>query len=81
MTGKTPPFAAFEWMIAWRYLRARRAEGGVSAMTVISFLGIMLAVFALIATLVCALWLSGRVCGYDFGRECPCHHLFQCACR
>ncbi|MGB1035039.1 MAG: hypothetical protein ACPGVS_08455, partial [Primorskyibacter sp.] len=20
------PFAAFEWMIAWRYLRARRAE-------------------------------------------------------
>ncbi|MGL4412642.1 ABC transporter permease, partial [Roseinatronobacter monicus] len=51
MTGNTPPFAAFEWMIAWRYLRARRAEGGVSAMTIISFLGIMLAVFALIATL------------------------------
>ncbi|MFN7003642.1 MAG: lipoprotein-releasing ABC transporter permease subunit [Roseinatronobacter sp.] len=51
MTGHTPPFAPFEWMIAWRYLRARRAEGGVSAMTVISFLGIMLAVFALIATL------------------------------
>ncbi|MCC6006668.1 MAG: lipoprotein-releasing ABC transporter permease subunit [Rhodobacteraceae bacterium] len=45
------PFAAFEWMIAWRYLRARRAEGGVSAMTWISFIGIMLAVFALIATL------------------------------
>ena len=51
MTGNTPPFAPFEWMIAWRYLRARRAEGGVSVMTVISFLGIMLAVFALIATL------------------------------
>lgn len=51
MTGHTAPFAPFEWMIAWRYLRARRAEGGVSAMTVISFLGIMLAVFALIATL------------------------------
>jgi len=51
MTRQTPPFAAFEWMIAWRYLRARRAEGGVSTMTVISFLGIMLAVFALIATL------------------------------
>ncbi len=51
MTGHTAPFAAYEWMIAWRYLRARRAEGGVSAMTVISFLGIMLAVFALIATL------------------------------
>ncbi|WP_223814353.1 lipoprotein-releasing ABC transporter permease subunit [Roseicitreum antarcticum] len=38
-------------MIAWRYLRARRAEGGVSVMTLISFLGIALAVFALIATL------------------------------
>ncbi|PQO23939.1 lipoprotein-releasing system transmembrane subunit LolC [Rhodobacteraceae bacterium WD3A24] len=38
-------------MIAWRYLRARRAEGGVSVMTWISLLGITLAVFALIATL------------------------------
>ena len=47
----TRPFARFEWMIAWRYLRARRAEGGVSVMTWISFLGIALAVFALIATL------------------------------
>jgi len=51
MTGQTRPFAAFEWMIAWRYLRARRAEGGVSVMTWISFIGITLAVFALIATL------------------------------
>lgn len=46
-----PPFAAYEWMIAWRYLRARRAEGGVSVMTWISLVGITLAVFALIATL------------------------------
>jgi len=45
------PFAAHEWMIAWRYLRARRAEGGVSTMTWISLIGIALAVFALIATL------------------------------
>ncbi len=45
------PFAPFEWMIAWRYLRARRAEGGVSVMTWISLIGITLAVFALIATL------------------------------
>ena len=48
---RTAPFAAFEWMIAWRYLRARRAEGGVSVMTWISLVGITLAVFALIATL------------------------------
>jgi lipoprotein-releasing system permease protein len=45
------PFAAHEWLIAWRYLRATRAEGGVSAMTWISLIGIALAVFALIATL------------------------------
>jgi lipoprotein-releasing system permease protein len=51
MSVKTPPFAPFEWMIAWRYLRARRAEGGVSVMTWISLIGITLAVFALIATL------------------------------
>ncbi len=51
MATRTAPFAAFEWMIAWRYLRARRAEGGISVMTWISLVGITLAVFALIATL------------------------------
>lgn len=51
MAHSTAPFSAFEWMIAWRYLRARRAEGGVSTMTWISIIGITLAVFALIATL------------------------------
>ena len=47
----TPPFAPFEWLIAWRYLRAKRREGGVSVMTWISLIGITLAVFALIATM------------------------------
>ncbi|MEI4485860.1 lipoprotein-releasing ABC transporter permease subunit [Frigidibacter sp. MR17.14] len=52
MTGRpTAPFSRFEFLIAWRYLRARRAEGGVSVMTWISLVGITLAVFALIATL------------------------------
>ena len=51
MAKTPPPFAPFEWKIAWRYLRARRAEGGVSVMTWISLIGITLAVFALIATL------------------------------
>ncbi len=51
MATRTAPFSRFEWMIAWRYLRARRAEGGVSVMTWISLIGITLAVFALIATL------------------------------
>jgi len=51
MTGKTAPFAKFEWIIAWRYIRAKRAEGGVSIMTWISLIGVTLAVFALIAVL------------------------------
>ncbi len=51
MATRTAPFAAFEWMIAWRYLRAKRAEGGVSIMTWISLIGITLAVFALIAVM------------------------------
>tara|TARA_B100001167_G_C16763753_1_gene302936 strand:- start:238 stop:1485 length:1248 start_codon:yes stop_codon:yes gene_type:complete len=38
-------------MIAWRYLRAKRAEGGVSVMTWISLIGITLAVAALIITM------------------------------
>ena len=49
--ASTAPFAKFEWMIAWRYIRAKRAEGGVSVMTWISLVGVTLAVFALIATL------------------------------
>lgn len=49
--ASTSPFSRFEFMIAWRYLRAKRAEGGVSVMTWISLIGITLAVFALIVTL------------------------------
>ncbi|MFT4014107.1 MAG: lipoprotein-releasing ABC transporter permease subunit [Paracoccus sp. (in: a-proteobacteria)] len=45
------PFSRYEFMIAWRYLRARRAEGGVSVMTWISLIGITLGVMALITTL------------------------------
>ncbi|MGH1367573.1 MAG: lipoprotein-releasing ABC transporter permease subunit [Maritimibacter sp.] len=51
MANRTAPFSRFEWMIAWRYLRARKAEGGVSTMTWISLVGITLAVAALIITL------------------------------
>ncbi|MBB97059.1 MAG: lipoprotein-releasing system transmembrane subunit LolC [Rhodobacteraceae bacterium] len=51
MARSPMPFSRFEWLIARRYLRARRAEGGVAVMTWISIIGITLAVFALIATL------------------------------
>lgn len=44
-------FSRFEFLIAWRYLRAKRSEGGVSTMTWISLFGIMLAVMAMIIVL------------------------------
>jgi len=49
--AQTAPFSRFEFLIAWRYLRARRSDGGVSVMAWISFIGVALAVMALIATL------------------------------
>ena len=48
---RAAPFSGFEFLIAWRYLRAKRAEGGVSVMTLISLVGIALAVAALIIVL------------------------------
>jgi lipoprotein-releasing system permease protein len=44
----TKPFSSFEWMIAGRYLRARRKEGFISVIAGFSFLGIMLGVATLI---------------------------------
>jgi lipoprotein-releasing system permease protein len=45
---RTPPFAAFEWLLSGRYLRARRKEGFISVIAGFSFLGIMLGVATLI---------------------------------
>jgi lipoprotein-releasing system permease protein len=44
----TRPFAPFEWLLALRYLRARRKEGFISVIAIFSFLGILLAVAMLI---------------------------------
>src|SRR5437867_11901420 len=44
----TRPFAAFEWMLSLRYLRARRKEGFISVIAGFSFLGIILGVATLI---------------------------------
>ncbi len=46
--GQTAPFAPFEWMLASRYLRARRKEGFISVIAGFSFLGITLGVATLI---------------------------------
>lgn len=56
MTGAQPsngtrPFSLFEWMLASRYLRARRREGFISVIAGFSFLGIMLGVATLIVVL------------------------------
>lgn len=46
--SKSRAFSAFEWMLAGRYLRARRKEGFISIIAGFSFLGIMLGVATLI---------------------------------
>ncbi len=45
------PFSPFEWMIALRYLRARRQTGFVSVIAGFSFAGIMLGVATLIVVM------------------------------
>nr|WP_321444440.1 lipoprotein-releasing ABC transporter permease subunit [uncultured Cohaesibacter sp.] len=42
------PFASFEWMMAFRYLRSRRRETFISIISWLSFFGIMLGVATLI---------------------------------
>jgi len=44
----TPPFSFVEWMIARRYLAATRSGAGVSLISIIAFVGILLAVATLI---------------------------------
>ena len=44
-------FSAWEIGLALRYLRAKRKEGGVATIAVISFIGIMLAVAVLISVM------------------------------
>jgi lipoprotein-releasing system permease protein len=48
MADSTRPFSPFEWMIALRYLRARRKEAFVSVISLISLIGIALGVATLI---------------------------------
>jgi lipoprotein-releasing system permease protein len=45
------PFGPFERMMASRYLRAKKAQGGVALISIISFIGILLAVGVLIITM------------------------------
>jgi lipoprotein-releasing system permease protein len=47
----TRPFSAFEWMLAFRYLRPRRKEAFISVIAGFSFLGIMLGVATLVVVM------------------------------
>ena len=53
------PFSWFEWLIAWRYLRSRRKDGGISVIAWYSLLGVTLGVGTLIV--VQAVMLGFRV--------------------
>jgi lipoprotein-releasing system permease protein len=46
--GRAPPFGQWERSVAARYLLAKRSQGGVALISIISFVGIMLAVAVLI---------------------------------
>lgn len=64
-----PPFSLWERMLAARYLRARRSQGGVALISIISFVGIALAVGVLIATMSVMngfrAELLGRILGFQ----------------
>lgn len=49
--GGSAPFAPHEWQIAWRYMRARRREGGISVIVWYALVGIALAVGTLIVVM------------------------------
>ncbi len=48
---ETPPFSKFERMLALRYLQARRKEGFINIISLLSFLGILLGVATLVVVL------------------------------
>jgi len=66
---RAPPFGAWERMLAWRYLRAKRSQGGVALISIISFVGIMLAVAVLIIVMSVMngfrAELLGRILGFN----------------
>ena len=76
----TRPFSPFEWMLALRYLRARRKEGFISVIAGFSFLGILLGMATLIIVMAVMngfrkelfnkiLGLDGHVVVYKVGSD------------
>ena len=69
LNGRAPPFGQWERSVAARYLRAKRSQGGVALISVISFIGIMLAVAVLIIVMSVMngfrAELLGRILGFS----------------
>ena len=67
--GSAAPFSAWERSLATRYLRAKRREGGVALISLISFIGITLAVAVLIIVMSVMngfrAELLSRILGFD----------------
>lgn len=63
----TKPFSAFEWMLAGRYLRARRRETFISIIAGFSFVGIMLGVATLIIVMSVMNGFRGELIGKILG--------------
>jgi lipoprotein-releasing system permease protein len=67
--GRAPPFGAWERSVASRYLLAKRSQGGVALISIISFIGIMLAVAVLIIVMSVMNGfrseLLGRILGFN----------------
>ena len=65
----TAPFSAFEWMLAWRYLRARRQEGWINVIAGFSLAGIGLGVATLIIVMAVMNGfreeLMGKILGFN----------------
>ena len=72
-SSQAAPFGQFERTLAWRYIRARREHGGASLISVISFIGIMLAVAALIITMSIMSGFRGELTNSLIGGQ---GHLF-----
>jgi lipoprotein-releasing system permease protein len=60
-------FSSFEWMMAARYLRARRSEGFISVIAVFSLLGIALGVATLIIVMSVMNGFRGELLGRILG--------------
>ena len=70
--GGSAPFAPHEWQIAWRYMRARRREGGISVIVWYALVGIALAVGTLIVVMAVMVGFRAEFTDRILGAEAGC---------